>query len=161
MMVEVGITIEPLVTQEIRGVELLVAGGVPAGYEPHLRPPSVQVEISGAKSIVEVAVQEVSSLTLRADSWRPGTTLLRLDELRGPELVFAETGVPRGSAPSARGTDGGGSPAAADSTQPELAQVIGRLPLPREVAILGVRPEEVAVTIRETPPPPEDPEHSP
>jgi YbbR domain-containing protein len=83
-VVEVGITIEALVERDIPGVVLEVAGAVPEGLRLDFRPATLSVQVSGARSMVDVAAAELSSLKVPAESlhvWVPGTRVLEIGEL--------------------------------------------------------------------------------
>jgi hypothetical protein len=123
-MVEVGITIEPKVSKSIPGVALEVAAGSSDGPRPVFEPAAVAIQVSGARSVVDVAASDVSALLLQASAWSPGSTVLRLEELRGAEVVFALEHA-------------GGGP----------TEVVGRVSLPRGVEIVGIAPERVEVTV--------------
>lgn len=123
-MVEVGITIEPKVSRSIPGVALEIAGGAPDGARPVFDPAAVEIQVSGARSVVDVAAGDVAVLSLRASTWNPGSTVLRLAEVRGGELIFA-----------------------AERAGADAAEVVGRLALPRGVEVVGISPERVQVTV--------------
>jgi hypothetical protein len=83
-VVEVGITIEALVERAIPGVVLEVAGAVPEGLTLDFRPATLSVQVSGARSVVDVAAAELSSVKLPAeslDAWTPGTRVLLVGEM--------------------------------------------------------------------------------
>jgi hypothetical protein len=127
-VVEVGITIEALVEREIPGVMLEMAGAVPEGLRLDFRPASLSVQVSGARSVVDVAAAELASVKLRSDSlaaWGPGTRVLRFQELRGSDVVFAPA--------------------------PDASEIIGSLPVPSGVEIRGVQPDRVVLTLARRP----------
>lgn len=137
-VVEVGITIEALVEREITGVMLEMADAVADSLRLDFRPASLRVQVSGARSMVDVAAAELTSLRLRADSvaaWGPGTRVIRLRELRGTDVVFA----PAGTVPA--------QPAPATGGAATAAEIIGRLPVPTGVEVLKVEPDRVVITI--------------
>jgi len=158
-VVDVGITIEPIIVERIEGVALEpVIEAAPPGSIVFL-PAVASVEIEGARSIVEVAVKEVSSLPLHTkQKWKPGNYRLRFVEFRDREVVLQlQRRVDPGPDERA-GTDGAN--AAADSAagaaptppsvpryEDEGAEVVGRLPLPRDVDLLALIPEEFLVEV--------------
>lgn len=138
-VVEVGIIIEALVEREIPGVMLEVAGETPEGLRLDFRPASIRVQVSGARSVVDVAAAELASVKLRGDSleaWGPGTRVLHVRELRGSDVVFA----PAGAVP-ARPAPAGSLPV------PDSSEIVGNLPVPTGVEIRGVEPDRVVLTI--------------
>ncbi|GJM45569.1 MAG: hypothetical protein DHS20C21_24110 [Gemmatimonadota bacterium] len=156
MTVEVGITIEPLVNEQISGVALATSSGVEMPGLATFRPAQVTVQIEGARSIVEVAAKEMSSLLVVSDAWELGTWQLRFREFRDRDIVF---GVERLSsnegAASGRAATRAASPDSA-TTGPELLrfeptelEVVARLPLPRDVNVLSISPDRVLVDVKE------------
>jgi len=142
--VEVGITIEPRIDRKIPEIAL-TAAALPAGLRADFRPPVVELELSGARSVVEVAAEEVTSLALHAGEWLPGTTVLRLAEVRGPELVFHRAAAfPLGAAAA---ESGAAAPADSGAPGEDREEVTARLPLPPGIEILGVTPRSIAVSI--------------
>lgn len=142
--VEVGITIEHRIERKIPEVAL-AAAALPEGLRAEFRPSTLEVELSGARSVVEVAAEEVISIALHGTKWAPGTTVLRLAEVRGPELVFDRAAAfPLGAEPA---EDDAGAPGAAGAGEAGEDQVTARLPLPPGVEILDVKPRNIAVTI--------------
>jgi len=138
-VVEVGITIEALVEREIPGVVLEMAGAVPEGMRLDFRPASLRVQVSGARSMVDVAAAELGSVKLRTDSlatWKPGTKVLRLRGLRGSDVVFA----PAGAVPSLPAPTG-------SLPVPDASEIVGNLSVPSGVEIRGVQPDRVVLTI--------------
>lgn len=139
-VVEVGITIEALVDRDIPGVALR-ASGAPDSLQLEFRPASLRVQVSGARSIVDVAAAELSALELKSDSlavWGPGTRVLQLREVRGTEVVFA----PAGTVPA--------SPRPAPGA-PDPADLVGKLPVPAGVQVTGVEPNRIVLTIAPAP----------
>ncbi len=158
--VEVGITIEPLLDEIIEGMALEFGGRVPDGLNASVRPASIAVGIRGARSIVEVAAREIAALTLVATEWTEGITILRLKEIRGRELVFAphET-FPLVSSPPWGGDgpvdpepdNGPDLPPSGKVSAAVRGEVVATLPLPRDVEILSVEPDRLAIVIRSAP----------
>ncbi len=152
--IEVGITIEPIVERTIQEIAIGFGSELNGRWTASARPPNLGVEISGARSIVDVAVREVSSIVLHADTWSVGTTILRLLEIRGRDLVYApHEAVPLVLAPPA--DNGQPRPPAGPSPRPSgkvppavRGEVVGTLPLPPGLEILGVSPELMAVAIQ-------------
>jgi hypothetical protein len=169
MMVEIGITIEPAVTRTIENVVLEFAHDVPDDPVGTFAPALMQIEISGARSIVEVASKEVSSVVLRASSWSIGTSVLRFKEVRGRDVVYAPyESFPLVAAPWGAESDPtliGPVSLVVEKVPPAVeGEVVSTLPLPREVTVLNVAPDRLVVTVREKPPEPElvrSPEPSP
>jgi hypothetical protein len=158
-MVEVGITIEPRVSREIPGIALKV-GNLPDSLEATFRPESLMIEVSGARSIVEVAIADGATLSIHADAWPMGAMVLEVKEFRGPEIVF-EARAPQAAAPFPVLAAGDAPPGAADpasEARPAVptGEIVARLPLPREVSILRVVPRRIELEVR-TPVVPEPP----
>jgi hypothetical protein len=105
-------------------VSLEIAGDNPDGVRPVFDPAVVEIQLSGARGVVEVAAGDVAVLSLRAPAWSPGSSVLRLEEVRGAEVIFAS-----------------------ERAGADPAEVIGRLALPRGVEIVGMAPERVQVTV--------------
>jgi YbbR-like protein len=168
MTVDVGITIEPVVVQRIENVTLECANAGPPGTVV-FHPAVVTIEVEGARSIIDVAAKEVTSLLVRADKWRPGEYELRFKEFRDRDVVLSlARRVDEAAASPAPGKEGrgtasrpdsavaasGDSGAAADTTaapgpqyEPTGVEVVGRLPLPREVDLLSLAPERLTVEV--------------
>jgi hypothetical protein len=164
-LVEIGITIEPVIERSIEGVALETAGQLPKGWQSHFFPPSITVSIAGAHSLVEVSESQVTSLLLGGGKWSLGTTRLAVKEIRDRKIVFA----PRDSLPFVSllaAEDGEGERARADAgwekgvagplprdvTPSVTSEVSGGLPLPPDVRILTVKPREVVLWIAKTSP---------
>jgi hypothetical protein len=154
--VEVGITIEPLETLRLENVAIVLHGNLKPDWVATSRPSALSVEIAGAKSVVEVVKRDVTSLTLGSDEWSLGTTILRLKEVRGRDLVFApHESFPLVTAPpwgTDQGNEGPGRPApdlpASGKVSPAVrGEVIAKLPLPRDVEVRGVEPDRIAVSV--------------
>jgi hypothetical protein len=155
MTVEIGITIEPELTRTLESVALNVTDQLKKDWIAVFQPGALQVEITGAKSIVEAAEKEVSTVQLHGDSFSLGTSILRFKEVRGREIVYApyETfplvtappwGATTGPPPiGPMGPPGQKIPAAV------RGEVIGTLPIPREMGVLKVEPERIVLKIRE------------
>lgn len=166
-VVDVGITIEPIIVERMEGITLepVIASAPPGSIV--FQPASASVEIEGARSIVEVAVKEVESMPLHpVAEWAPGNYRLRFVEFRDREVVLKLQR--RIETPPADST-GAGGPAAADSTggtdsasaavaavppspprpryEEDGIEVVGRLPLPRDVDLLALIPEEFLVEV--------------
>ncbi|MBZ0267368.1 YbbR-like domain-containing protein, partial [bacterium] len=162
-VVDVGITIEPIIVERIEDVVLEpVIDAAPPGSIVFL-PAAASVEIEGARSIIEVAVKEVESLPLHLkENWEPGNYRLRFVEFRDREVVLQ---LQRRVDPEpAQGPGAEAGAAAADSTviaaAPDTAstplppryeengvEIIGRLPLPRDVEPLTLSPGEFLVEV--------------
>jgi hypothetical protein len=161
-MVEIGITIEPLVTRRIENVTLSISES-DSGYLATFRPPSISIEITGARSIVGVAVDDVTNLTLQSSAWRPGTSILSFVQGNGRELVFTPNDsvpVPTVGLPGPTSTDSTAKPVGSSASPKDRlpaaleGTAIGQLPLPRDVAVISVEPRRVVVivsTATETP----------
>jgi YbbR-like protein len=167
-IVDVGITIEPIIVERIEGITLEpVIDAAPPGSVV-FQPSSASVEIEGARSIVEVAVKEVESLPLHAkQAWAPGNYRLRFVEFRDREVVLRlqrrleplppEVPPGDGAEPPAAGTADTAVAAAAVDTvaappsgpryEEEGVEIVGRLPLPRDVDLLALIPEEFFVEV--------------
>ena len=152
--VEIGITIEPVITRTIEQLELAVGSLPKSTWRAAFRPPTIDVEISGARSIVEVAAKEVSSLVFAANKWSLGTSVLRFKETRGREIVFAPAdSLPLVMAPLVVATNGdppAGPPNPSEKKPPPAvrSEIIAALPLPRDVEVLTVKPERLVLTIQ-------------
>ncbi|MGH2571497.1 MAG: CdaR family protein [bacterium] len=158
-MVEIGITIEPLITRTIEGVELALAELPQASWKSAFHPRTIDIEISGARSIVEVAAREVSSLVFTAPRWSIGTSTLRFKQTGGREIVFAPIeSFPLVTAPVEGGTNG--PPAGPEPRTTRRApvavhgEIVATLPLPRDVHVLKVVPAEIVVAIQRGEPEP-------
>jgi hypothetical protein len=153
MTVDVGITIEPLLVQRIDAVHLVVqSGGKPVG-NISFRPALVAVEIEGARSIVEVAVKEMSSLFLHAEEWPIGTGQLSFESLRGRDVLFTlESPFPALPDTTLVGGTGDGPPDSAGTVP--TRQITGQLPLPRDVSVLSLVPQRFLVTVTDPARPP-------
>jgi hypothetical protein len=134
--VEVTLTIEPIVSRRIDGVEMRAMSGVPRGLDVFFEPARVAVEIEGSRTIVGVASRESVGLALEARAWlQGGRTLLRLKEIRGHEVVFAPIESFPDSLADSRGPGRPGGPPAV------RGEVVARLALPPDVEILSVEPD--------------------
>ncbi len=144
--VDVGITIEPLLVERIEGVQLQVANGGAADRAVSFLPSVAVVEIEGARSFVEVAAKELSTLYLHADAWPPGEGTLTFDRLDGRDVIFSLQATPRvGEAPEAPEA----GEAAADVPAPAPITITGRLPVPRDVRVLSLAPQRFLVSVAE------------
>jgi hypothetical protein len=166
-LVEIGITIEPILERSIEGVALDTAGQIHEDWDSHFFPPSITVSISGAHSLVEVSESQVTSLLLSTAKWSLGTSRLVVKEIRDRKIVF----VPRDSLPfvtlPSRADAGNGrtrtnvdwaeqvaGPLPKEKIPPCVTgEVVGGLPLPPDVKILDVKPREVVLWISKAPPP--------
>lgn len=160
MVVDVGITIEPIVVERIESVALESVDGAATPGAVVFRPAVVTIEVEGARSIIEVAAKEVTSLVLHAPRWDPGEYELRFEGFHDREILLSL--ARRRSKPAADSTGASAgrtepadsSGAAADTAavappeyEPAGVQVVGRLPLPREVDLLSLAPERFAVEV--------------
>jgi len=150
-MVEVGITIEPLITRTIEGVELALADLPQPTWKCAFHPRTIDIQISGARSIVEVAAREVSSLVFTAPRWSLGTSSLRFKQTGGREIVFApQDSFPLVTAP----VDGNGGPVGPEQRETRKApqavhgEMVAMLPLPKDVHVLDVVPAQLVVAIQ-------------
>lgn len=142
MTVDVGITIEPLVVANIETITLVATNGAIQSEDVEFSPQTVAVEIQGARSIAEVAAKEVSTLMLHADHWPLGPGTLQFREFRGRDIVFVlEPIIPDPVLPDSTG--------AAPATEAPMVgvEVVGRLPLPRDVDALAITPETLLVMV--------------
>jgi hypothetical protein len=154
--VDVGITIEPVLDQSIEGLALEFSGEMDSDWVAVARPPDLSVEIRGARSIVEVAVREVGSVALSSDAWSLGSTILRLKEIRGRDLVFAPhetfplvTSPPWGGEVGTEPPPPGPALPHSGKVAPAVrGEVVASLGVPRDVEIVGVDPDRFAVLIR-------------
>lgn len=139
--VDVGITIEPLVSQRL-GKVTLRAAGLPAGMRATFAPPQVEVDVEGARPVIEVIAQGDSlALALAAPAWTAGEATLRVKEIHGAEIRFE---LPPGSEADA------GSTAPAAPGDSAAARWSGTLALPPDVEIVSVTPEAITVTVTGT-----------
>ena len=130
LMVDVGVIIEPIVARRLTKLTLRAAGAVPAGSRVRFEPAQVDVEIEGAKSVVEVAVKGITELSVQPKSWvQGGRSVLAVKEIRDGQIFFE----PAKDAPS-------GSPAA-------QAPIVARLALPPDVEIVSVTPVRLSVSV--------------
>lgn len=160
MTVDVGITIEPIVVERIEGVALecvngsLVRGGVV------FRPAVATVEVQGARSFIEVVSQDVTTLLLHAPKWELGTYQLRFEGFRERDILLSlakRVERPTGSngepaaepapSPPAEAAPPSPSEDPAEEYEPTGTEVVGRLPLPREVELLSIAPERFVVEV--------------
>lgn len=153
MTVEIGITIEPELTSTL-DVALEIGEQLSEDWTAVFQPGSFQVEITGAKSIVESATKEVSSILLQAKSFSLGTSILRFKEVRGREIVYAryETFPLVTAPPWGAGTEppliGPSGPPGQKIPPAVQGEVVGSLPLPREIEVLHVEPERFVLKVR-------------
>jgi hypothetical protein len=156
-VVDVGITIEPIIVERIEGIMLEpVIAAAPPGSIVFL-PASASVEIEGARSIVEVAVNEVTSLPLHTGKeWSPGNYRLRFVEFRDREVVLklqrrivrpAATDGTGGAGGAEASKDASASPTSGPQYEEDGVEIVGRLPLPRDVDLLALVPEEFFVEV--------------
>ncbi len=155
--VEVGITIEPLVIRKSENVELALSQLPEADWQSAFHPRVVDIQISGARSIVEVAARDVSSLVFSASDWSLGTSSLRFKQTGGREIVFA----PQDSFPLVTAPNGGtnGNPPAGPSRPGAVppavhGELTAALPLPKDVHVLDVEPRQIVVAIQKSDVPP-------
>ncbi|MDP6529636.1 MAG: YbbR-like domain-containing protein [Gemmatimonadota bacterium] len=132
---EVGITIEPIVRQEVASVAAHFAGELPPGMVLSCEPPEVALVLTGARSLVEVTAESLSRVLLRAGAWREGAG----------QFVFATERealalVPENTTRPSADPD---SPAGSVVTGP--VQVI--LPLPPGVSVAEVRPSTLTLSV--------------
>lgn len=151
--VEITITIEPVIAKKIENLVLEFAELQP-GWQGVFQPSLLQVEISGAKSLVEAAAKEVSSIIFRAGRWSLGTSILRFKEVRGRDIVYApyET-FPLVAAPSWEDSEGpppvGPSGPPTRKVSPAVrTEVVGSLPLPPDIEIIHIEPERLVAKVR-------------
>ncbi|MCA9753834.1 MAG: YbbR-like domain-containing protein [Gemmatimonadetes bacterium] len=155
MTVDIGITIEPLIKRSLDGLTLEIASAAaPPATKITFEPPVLAVEIEAAKSVVEAAVREVTSVVVSAENWTVGTSVLEYRELRDGRLVFAaRDSFPFQDLPPAAATNGAPRPTPDAPPEPEPVavhgEVLARLALPREVKVLGITPDHVRVRVRE------------
>jgi len=162
MTVDVGITIEPIVVERIEDVALECVNGAPSPEALEFRPATVTIEVEGARSIIEVAVKEVTALVLHASRWKPGVYQLRFTGFREREIVLSldrrvekaagspadsvatpPAESPPDSSAGAASAPGGPSP----GFEPTGTEVVGRLPLPRDVELLSLAPERIGLEV--------------
>jgi len=160
MTVDIGITIEPLARTELAEVRLGVPEDSPVAGRVSFIPPSIPIEIEGAKSIVEIAAREVATLILSAEAWSVGTSIMRFRNVRDGALVFApQDSFPFQDSPSfdpdhPEGMVGPlpvGPPLLPDGRVPPAVQgeLTGRLSLPRELSVIGIKTDRIVVSVRE------------
>jgi hypothetical protein len=138
-VVDVGITIEPIVSQRLTRVELRAADVLPGGLRAYFEPAEVAVEIEGPRSVVEVAGQERLVLSVDAERWvQGGRSALQVKEIRGSEIRFEEV-VAAAETPPAEGEEP--PPAAV------RGPIVGRLALPADVEIVALAPDRLAVHV--------------
>ena len=151
-MVEIGITIEPLITRTIEGVELALTELPQATWKSAFHPRTIDIQISGARSIVEVAAREVSSLVFSAPEWSLGTSSLRFKQTGGREIIFApQDSFPLVTAPvdGSNGiTVGPEHPEARTAPPAVRGEMVAMLPLPRDVHVLDVAPAQLVIAIQ-------------
>lgn len=132
--VNVAITIEPLVARRAERVVLSVGDD-----RAQFTPPSVTVELEGAKSVVEAATRDSLLLSVSAEGWQSnGSTLLRVKEIRGAEIVLSPVGT---FADSLHVQDAPEGPPAVNG------DVIARMQLPPDIEILGLIPDRILVEV--------------
>ena len=130
-MVEIGITIEPILIETLQKVAVEIADDLPKDWTHQIRPESLLVKVSGARSFVETASKQPSTLGLSSPGWSLGSTPIKLREIRGRRLIF-----------SSNPASSGGS---SDTSANEISGVIS---LPHDVEILEVQPKELVVAIQ-------------
>ncbi len=137
--VDVGITIEPLVTQRLPRT-VLRAANAPGSLRVVFEPAEVIVEAEGARPVMEMVAREDSLLlAIDADDWQPGVYALTVEEMAGGVIRFAAR-----RRPSAAGT--GPDAAPADTTASGVA-LRGELALPPDVEILSLAPDRLGMTV--------------
>ncbi len=134
--VEIGITIEPVQLGSIDRVVVEVAGPVPDGWTARVRPESVTVRVSGARSFVEVAQGQVSRLLLSSDAWKLGANDLSLRRIDGSQLVFGSSAPAGPDTGAARGVESVGR------------AVFGELAHLPDLEIVGIEPDRFLVTFQ-------------
>ncbi|HET9887706.1 MAG TPA: YbbR-like domain-containing protein, partial [bacterium] len=126
-MVEIGITIEPILVETLQKVAVEITDDLPKEWTLEFRPESLWVKVSGARSFVETASKQPSKLALSSPKWSLGSTPLKLREIRGRKLIFSNETSSR-----------------SDST----SDISGVILLPHDVEILEVQPKELVVAIQ-------------
>ena len=97
------------------------------------------VELEGAKSVVEAATRDSLLLSVSAEGWHSnGSTLLRVKEIRGAEIVLSPVET---FADSLHVQDAPEGPPAVNG------DVIARMQLPPDIEILGLIPDRILVKV--------------
>jgi hypothetical protein len=137
----------------------VINGGLPGSIV--IIPAVASLEVGGARSIIEVAAREVTSLPLHTQGWDPGVYQLRFEEFRERNVVMSlarrleeppkpETSGAAG-ADSVAGTTPADSASLPEEEPPQYEavgmEVIGRLGVPRDVELLALAPEEFLVEV--------------
>lgn len=135
-VVEIGITIEPVLVARIDRVQVSVGAPLPEGWIANVRPELVSVRISGPRSFVEVAQQQVSRLLLSSEEWKLGSNDLALREIDGRLLVFGALAPAGPATPIPPGTP------------PPPKAITAELALPPDVEIVGVEPDRLLVALQ-------------
>jgi hypothetical protein len=132
-MVEIGITIEPILIETLQNVAVEITDDLPNEWTHEIRPESLVVKVSGARSFVETASKQPSTLGLSLQGWSLGSTPIRLREIRGRRLIFSSGTQASAGAGSERGSGG---------------EIQGMISLPYDVEILEVQPKELVIAIQ-------------
>ena len=141
--VEVGITIEPIVSQRIGNIGLH-ATGMPAAMKVAFRPANVAAEIEGARPVVEVVAKGDSvTLALETEAWAAGTFTLHVKEIHGADVRFEAMPPP----PTGTELEPGPGSGAAPADTPVRKEFLGHLALPPDVEILSLDPDTFEVTV--------------
>ncbi len=137
--VDVGITIEPLVSQRLPRT-VLRAAGAPAALRVVFEPAEVIVEAEGARPVIEMVAKEDSLvLAMEGDDWQPGVYALTVTEMRGGGITFDAR--PR-SVTAGGASDSGPAEAAAPGRPLQ-----GVIALPPDVEILSLTPARLGMTV--------------
>ena len=128
LVVEVGITIEPIVSHRVGQVRVRADEELPGGLRAAFLPETISMELEGARPVVEIAGRDrPMALAIDADHWvSGGSSLLRVKTIEGGEIRFE---ADESSAPAVRGA------------------VVGRLLLPPDVEILDIEPDRIRVEV--------------
>lgn len=138
--VDVGITIEPLVTQRLPRA-VLRGAGVPPSLRVAFEPAEVIVDAEGARPVVEIVAREDSLvLSMESPAWKAGVYTLAVKEIHGGKITFEAR--PRATA-AAEGTS---TDAAADTTASAVT-IRGELALPPDVEVLSLTPSPLGMTV--------------
>ena len=126
LMVDVGVIIEPIVSRRLTKLTIR-ASGAPPGSRLRFEPSQVDVEIEGAKSIVEVAAKGITELSIQPKSWlASGRSTLAVKEIREGQIYFEDS---REGSPAAQGP------------------IVARLALPPDVEIVSLMPTRISVSV--------------